>query len=136
MDLALNHRMDLPAPSLRYRDEDRALMQIEALSVYARVSQAFIRLSISLGCPTDDARLSQVMLLEWLFQNYEAVRTHAGLPELAPVDGVPEATLMKLKMGNALITLLEFAESRSSQPCEKLRIRQIRAVVETALNRL
>src|SRR5687768_9783587 len=68
-----------PKSLLRYRDEDRALYEVEELSRRAQVSRAFLRLCISLGCPASEGKLSQSIMLEWLFNHYEQVRTAAGL---------------------------------------------------------
>ena len=111
-------------------------MSVDQLSGYARVSRAFIRLCMDAGCPTQESRLSQKMLLEWLFENYSRVRRRAGLKPMAPVSGVTGATLSKLKMGNAILTILEYSELRSSKLDEKKRIQNVRSMVAIALDRL
>jgi hypothetical protein len=120
---------------LRYREEDRALLTVDQLSEHARVSRAFIRLCICLGCPTEKNLLSQAMLLDWLFENFEAVRRRCGLEPMAPLDGMKGEMLLKLKMGNALLTLLEFSATRSSNPEEKRRIGHVRKMVALSLDR-
>lgn len=127
--------MNTPFTHLRFRDEDRALLDVDQLSLHARVSRAFIRLCIEQGCPTQEGRLSQAMLLEWLFEHYEAVRVRAGLAAMAPVDGVAPDMLAKLKMGNSLLTLLEFSETRATSPDEKRRIQNVYRMVSFALDR-
>lgn len=122
-------------PPLRYREEDHVLLDVDQLSVHARVSRAFVRLCITLGCPTVETRISQAMLLDWMFENYDAVRRASGLKEMATLDGVPAALLMRLKMGNALLTLLEYSEQRSSDTEEKERIRKVYEMVSIALDR-
>jgi hypothetical protein len=128
--------MNQPFIPLRYREEDRAPLSVEQLSQHARVSRAFIRLCIDLGCPTQGGLLSQATLLEWLFENYVLVRKRAALEPMASVDGVSGPMLAKLKMGNALLTLLEFSELRSSNLEEKRRIENVRRLVASALDRL
>ena len=76
------------------------------------------------------------MLLEWLFQNYEAVRAGAGLRPMAPVEGLGSELLLKLRMANALLTLLEFSEMRASSLREKSRLRHVREVLELSLDRM
>lgn len=127
--------MKSPYTPLRFRDEDRVLLPVEELSLHARVSRAFIRLCIEQGCPTQNERLSQAMLLEWLFESYDFVRARAGLAPMAPVEGVDPEMLAKLKMGNSLLTLLEFSETRSTNEDEKRRIRNVYRMVSYALDR-
>jgi len=127
--------MSSPFTPLRFRDEDHALLDVDQLSHHARVSRAFIRLCVETGCPTLDGRLSQAMLLEWLFDNYDSLRDRAGMPRMAPVEGVEPDMLAKLKMGNSLLTLLEFSELRASNPDEKRRIRNVHRMVSFALDR-
>lgn len=124
-----------PNSLLRYRDEDRELLSIEDLSKRAQISRAMVRLCVDLGCPTSEGKLSQSMLLEWLFQRYEDVRTAAGLKPMVPIDGVEGEARLKLMMGNAMITLLEFSESRSTNRNEKRQIRRVRQLVERTLER-
>jgi hypothetical protein len=75
------------------------------------------------------------MLLEWLFENYARVREGAGLKPLPPIDGVMDQALLKLMMANAMITLLEFSELRSSSTQEKNELRHVRLTLEKTLER-
>ncbi|RYD70159.1 MAG: hypothetical protein EOP84_27175 [Verrucomicrobiaceae bacterium] len=127
--------MNHPDTLLHYRDEDRELFSVEDLSTYAQVSRAFVRLCVALGCPTSEGQLSQSMLLEWLFKHYEQVRETTGMKPMLPIDGVAGQAQVKLMMGNAVITLLEFSESRSSDRIERRQIRQVRKLVERTLDR-
>lgn len=120
---------------LRFRDEDRELFSIPELSRRARVSQGFVRHCIALGCPAPEQRLSQEVLLNWLVSNYSHVREQAGLPMLASIDGVDGRALARLKLANAVVTLLDYSESRSSVPAEKQQIRGMRELVEQTLER-
>ena len=124
-----------PDSLLRYRDEDRVLYEVEELSRRAQVSRSFIRLCIAVGCPTSEGKLSQSMLLEWLFNHYEQVREAAGLKPMASIEGVSGDALLKLMMGNAMITLLEYCEVRSSVRTEKRKLRHVRKLVEQTLER-
>lgn len=124
---------DSAATLLRYHEEDRELRDIEGLSVHARISQGFIRICVAAGCTTEDGRLSLAMLLEWLFENYVAVRELAGLRALPETDGVGGGSLLKLKLGYAMITLLEYAESRSTRPEEKEHLAGTRRCIERTL---
>jgi hypothetical protein len=124
-----------PSELLRYRDEDRIPLDVEELSREGHISCAFIRLCIDAGCPLSNRRLSLVGLLEWLFDHYAVVRELAGLTPLADVNGVPEGTNTQLRMGNGMITLLEFSEIRASRTEDKLQLRTVRHCVERALDR-
>ena len=127
--------MKQPANQLRYRDEDLRFVSLPELSVRARISLAFIRLCIECGCATEQGLLSQATLLDWLFDHYPEVRHASGLSALAPVDGVDGDLQPKLRMANAILTILEFSESRSSQPEEKQQLRWIRTTIEASLDR-
>jgi len=120
---------------LRYRDEDRIPLGVEELSREGRISCAFIRLCVAAGCPVSGGRLSLAALLEWLFDHYAIVRETAGLDRLADVSGVPEAAQTQLRMGNGMMTLLEFSETRASNPEDKRQLRAVRSCVEQALDR-
>ena len=74
------------------------------------------------------------MLLEWLFENHETLRAAAGLSPLAPIEGVGTETHARLRMGNAVLTLLEFGESRSSRPGEKRHLRNVQRGIERVLD--
>ena len=122
-------------PLLRYRDEDRQLFDVDELSSRAQVSRAFIRLCVSLGCPTCKGKLSQAMLLEWSFHNYERIRGAAGLKPMPTIEGVCGEALLKLMMGNAMITLVEFSELRSSNKADKQQLQRVRLAIEKTLER-
>ena len=120
---------------LPFQKGDLKLLSIEALSTQLRVSRAFTRLCVDAGCPTKDGKLSSAELLQWLFENYGLTRKISGFPPLADVDGTAPETARRLKMGNAVITLLEFGESRASSRAEKRQLRKVRQTVELALER-
>src|SRR3954464_15272261 len=127
--------MKQPAHPLRYREEDLRLVSVAELSVRARISQAFVRLCVDCGCPTEQGLLSQARLLDWLFDNYADVRPASGLAPFAPVEGVSEDLQPKLRMANAILTILEFSESRSSNPEEKQQLKWIRRTIDASLDR-
>jgi hypothetical protein len=127
--------MKQPANQLRYREEDLRLVSLSELSVRARISQAFVRLCIDCGCATGQGLLSQAMLLDWLFDHYADVRHASGLVPFAPVEGVSDELQPKLRMANAILTILEFGESRASNPEEKQQLRWIRRTIDAALDR-
>ena len=104
--------MKQPANPLRYRDEDRRLVSLSELSVRARISHAFIRLCLDCGCATEQGLLSQAMLLDWLFKHYADVRGASGLVPFATLEGVSAELQPKLRMANAILTILEFGESQ------------------------
>ena len=127
--------MKQPTNQLRYREEDLRLVSVGELSVRARISQAFIRLCLGCGCATEHGLLSQAMLLDWLFDHYADVRDASGLVPFAPVEGVAGELQPKLRMANAILTILEFSESRSSDPEEKEQLRWIRRTIDASLDR-
>ena len=120
---------------LPFHHKDLHLLSVEQVGRQLRASHAFIRLCLELGCPTRNGKLSAAGLLEWLFENYEALRYLSGLEPLAPVDGTGPEVAGRLKMGNAVITLFEFGELRASDPEEKWQLRQARRNVERMLDR-
>jgi hypothetical protein len=120
---------------LQFDRADLEPMRVEELSVHMRVSRAFIRQCLDSGCPTQQGRISAARLMRWLFENYQVVRLLAGLKPLVSIEGVFGKAAAKLKMGNALITLFEFSERRSSVRDEKRRLRDLRLHVEQALDR-
>ncbi|HEV7403927.1 MAG TPA: hypothetical protein VGO11_13400 [Chthoniobacteraceae bacterium] len=127
--------MKQPANHLRYREEDLRLVSLAELSVRARISLAFIRLCIDCGCATEGGLLSQAGLLDWLFDHYPKVRLASGLVPFACVDGVAGDLQPKLRMANAILTILEFGESRSSKPEEKQQLQWIRKTIDASLDR-
>jgi hypothetical protein len=111
------------------------LLTVEALSEQLRVSRAFVRVCLACGCPTRRGRLSAAELLEWLFQNFATVRAASGLCALPELDGVDAAAYHRLRLGHAVITLLEFGETRATEPDAKRELHRVRLEVEQALNR-
>ena len=104
------------ARPLAYHQTDLELLSIEAVSDQLRVSRAFVRLCVDSGCPTRKEKLSAAELLQWLFIHYARVRERAGFSELLEVDGLPAESAERVRMANALFTLLEYGESRASDP--------------------
>jgi hypothetical protein len=127
--------MHYPTGLLRYQAEDRSIRNVEDLSRHGRISRAFIRLCLSLGCPSVGGDLSLAMLLDWLFENYTAVRIASGLPSRVEVLGLPSAVAEKLKVGNAMVTLLEYSSSRSSDPVARKHLNLMIECIERALDR-
>ncbi len=122
--------MDETSSPLRYSADDHQFRTVEQLSLHARLSCAFIRLCIDSGCPLYGGRLTHAILLNWLTRHYTAVRARSGLRSLAPVDGVPAKVQRDLRLANTMITLLEFAESRSTNPEEKAQLKKMQRLVE------
>lgn len=120
---------------LRYRSEDRELLPPDEVSRRARISQAFLQLCLDCGCPRVEGRLSVAIFLDWLVDHYEETRALAGLSPLAEVEGVADEPLSKLRLANALITLLDFAESRATDPDEKRQLGNVRCLVNRAVDR-
>jgi hypothetical protein len=124
---------DSNAP-LPFARADLQLLPVEELSRQLRVSRAFVRLCLTAGCPSRHGRLSAADLLHWLFAHYDAVRALAGMSELGEVENVDPMLEHRLRMANAVITLLEFGESRASGLAAKRALRRARRGVERAID--
>jgi len=120
---------------LPFERADLELLTTEDLSAQLRVSRAFVRVCLECGCPSRRGRLSAAELLEWLFANFAAVRATCGLPVLPDFDGVDAAAARRLQLGHAVITLLEFGESRATELKAERELRRVRLGVEQALDR-
>jgi hypothetical protein len=131
---ALNPVNDTNFP-LQFQKGDLELRSVEEISAQLRVSCAFIRLCIDSGCKTHEGKLSSAALLQWLFEHYNLARQLSGFLPLATVEGTPAEIGRKLRMGNALLTLLEFGESRATRLQDKHGLGKLRCAVEQALNR-
>ena len=88
-----------------------------------RVSRAFIQLCVVARCPWTENGTSAARLLTWLFDHFEEVRATAGLKPLASLDGLPTDAIVRLRMANALVTLLEFSRSRATNWRQKMQLR-------------
>lgn len=129
--------MQRPSALLQYHGEDRALRDVEDLSHHGRISRSFIRLCLDQGCPHESGRLSLEMLLDWLFEAYPSVRVAAGLPPMAEIGEIgelPDETRARLLMGNAMVTLLEYSETRATDALSKRHLTLMKACVERALD--
>lgn len=124
--------MDDKSP-LHYHSDGQVAFGVDELSRHARLSRAFIRLCIQMGCPTAEGQLSEAALINWLTASYAKVRAAAGLRRLASVEGVKAQARRDLKLANTMITLLEFGESRSSSLAEKKQIRRVLNMVERSV---
>jgi hypothetical protein len=119
--------------TLRYTSDDHVYRNVDDLSRHARLSRAFIRLCIDAGCPRHETRLTHAMLLDWLSANYVEVRALAGLRQVASIDGLPARSQRDLRRANMMLTILEFSESRSSNPSEKAQLRKMQHLVERSV---
>ena len=99
-----------------------------------RVSRSFVRLCFDAGCPHPRGAVSAGDLLLWLFENYAAVRRIAGLRPLAPVENLEPATIARLRMADALITLFEYARTRTTDWRKKRRLRMALEQVDRAVD--
>jgi hypothetical protein len=120
---------------LPFHENDLRLLSVEKVAVQLRASRAFIRLCVECGCPTYRGRISAAKLLQWLFEHYESVRYLSGMDPLAEVDGIASEAARVLKMGNAVITLLEFGASRASDSEEKWQLQETKRGVLRSLDR-
>ncbi|HEX8294748.1 MAG TPA: hypothetical protein VF593_00475 [Chthoniobacteraceae bacterium] len=125
--------MDLePEPFLSHRPEDRLPLSVEDLSQHACLSRAFIRLCLDHGCPAQDGLVSQAAMVDWLCSHYPEIRETAGLRVLPSVEDVPAVIRQKLQAANTMLTMLEYTESRCSDPVTKARLRSMQDLVERA----
>lgn len=69
-------------------------------------------------------------VLVWLFEHYEVVRATAGMKPLASIDGLPAAATARLRMANALVTLLEHGRTRATDWRQKRQLRRALEQVE------
>lgn len=114
---------------LRFNNYDFIPMPVDDLARRLRVSHGFIHLCQTLGCPATSGEVSAAALLTWLFEKYPEVRALAGLKPLVEVeDFTPEVTA-RLRMSNALLTLLEYTRTRATDWKQK---RQLRLAMEKA----
>jgi hypothetical protein len=120
---------------LEFGDDDLQLLEVEPLSEQMRVSRAFVRLCLDAGCPTRHGKASAAEVINWLFEHYAEVRSLAGLTAIIAVENLPDAVTRRLKMANALFTILEFSEMRSSDLEQKRSLRDLARSVEHALER-
>jgi hypothetical protein len=110
----------------RFSEHDYRPLTPNALAMQMRLSRGFIQLCFDAGCPRDrrNDSISGVGLLHWLFDYYEEVRALAGMRPLAPVSGLKPHTLERLRMANAITTLLEYARTRATDWRQKRQLRQ------------
>ena len=125
----MNDRSRLPI----HRAEDHILQTPDELSRFAQLSRAFVQVCIDAGCVLINGRISQAMLLNWLAENYTAVRKLAGLPELASIEGVDEPAYFDLQTANMMVTMLEFARSRATRLDEKEQITVVLRLIDRAV---
>jgi hypothetical protein len=112
----------LPYP-LCFTPQDRTIRPLDELAKHMRVSRAFLQLCVIAGCPLDDGGLSPGNLFVWLFERYEDVRAIAGLQPLAGFENLSQPVTSRLRMANALLTLLEFARMRATDWRQKRHLR-------------
>ena len=112
----------LPYP-LEFSADEHVMMPLEYLAKQMRVSRAFVRLCAEAGCPLVNGETSAARVLVWLFDHYEIVRALTGLKALAPVELPPDITA-RLRMANALVTLMEYARMKATNLRQKRKLRQ------------
>lgn len=116
--------------------DDHVVRNLSDLATELRVSQSFVRLCFDAGCPQAGKHASVASVLVWLFEHYEDLRALAGLCALAPVDGLPADTVSRLRMANALLTILEYTRSRTSDWRQKRRMRLAAEEMNRLVDRL
>lgn len=119
----------LPYP-LRLSPGDLRVLPLDRLAREIRVSRAFLALCRTAGCPMEGDAAAAGQVLVWLFERYEDVRAVAGLKPLASVEGLPAQAMARLRMANALVTLLEHGRTRASDWRQKRQLRRALEQVE------
>jgi hypothetical protein len=128
--------MELPPPCvIPFESADLELASPRVVADRLRVSYAFVQLCIDVGCPTRRGRLSAAEVIHWLFENYERVREVAGLSPMGSIEGVSPRAKSRLQMANAVITLVEYGQSRASDAAQKTELEEVKRTVEWALER-
>jgi hypothetical protein len=135
LDVESHHVMFDSSFPIPFGREDLEPLTVEAVSIQLHASRAFVRLCLNAGCRTRHERLSVAELLHWLFEHYAEVRALAGLKPFADVTGVAPETELRLRMANALFTLLEFNESRASDNETRREIRKVWRLVEKSVEK-
>ena len=131
---SLANSMEQPPPqAIPFEEDDLKLLAPRAVADRLRVSHSFVQLCIDVGCPTRRHLLSAAELVHWLFENYERVRETAGLKPIGSVEGVTPGAAARLKMANAVITLVEYGQSRASSAEQKSELEEVKRTVEWAL---
>lgn len=100
-----------------------------------RVSRALLRLCAVAGCPARLGEMSAAGVLLWLFEHYEDLRAVAGLRPLVAIQGLTADTTARLRMANALATLLEYSRARASGWRQKRHLRLALEKVECLVDR-
>lgn len=140
MDRHLLNWLCVQITELRYplcfNAHDQLALPIPELAAQLHVSRSFVRLCIAVGCPHEKEAISSAGLLLWLFSRYEEVRAVAGLTPLALVEDLPNEVTARLRMANALTTLLEYARTRASDWQQKRRLRMAMEQVNRLADRL
>jgi hypothetical protein len=121
---------------LRFNSPDFTPFPLDELAIQMRVSRGFLRLCVDAGCGTTNGKLSTASLLLWLFDHYEDVRAVAGLSPLVAVEDLPPAVTGRLRMANALLTLLEYTRTRATSWQHKRQLRLALEQVDRLTDRL
>ena len=108
----------------RRRDRSEMPIAVEDLAALAGVPPAFVRLAIDCGCPAENGFLSYISLTGWLFRHYEVLRSAAALPALPPIDALDEHDRTEAGRRNTLRTMIDYRESRCSDPETKRSLRE------------
>lgn len=109
---------------LSLSDRELVLRPLDDLASEMRVSRSFLELCFDAGCPRYGAKMSVAGVLVWLFEHYEEVRALAGLPPGKPMPSTPAMTVLRWRMLNAVMTLLEYGRSRASNWRQKRMLRE------------
>lgn len=78
----------------------------------------------------EEAGAAAGRVLLWLFEHYEDVRAVAGLKPLVCVEDLPAPVMARLRMANALVTLLEHGRTRATDWRQKRHLRRALEQVE------
>src|SRR5437868_12791598 len=101
------------------RDADELPLLPDELAHISGLPAAFIRLAIECGCPVEEGRVSHSEIISWLSDHYNEFRAATGLPVLHPSQSVDPVERARVKFKHSLGTILDYRESRSSDPLSK-----------------
>ena len=100
-------------------------MPVEDVALIVGLPRAFVRLAIDCGCPSKDGLLSQIALFGWLVRHCHRFRAAAALPALPPSNSTDAAQLHQAAFRDMLQTIVDYRESRCSDPATKRALREL-----------
>jgi hypothetical protein len=106
-------------------DGDLLPMTVDDLAAKSGLPSAYIRLAIECGCPTERGLVTHGGVSLWILDNYPTVRAAAGLEVLKESSSTDSLERARVNVRNCLRTLIDYRESRSSNPATKQACKEI-----------